>query len=223
MNRTDQEHIIPLQELFSIPAQENDDPLVVLQDYCPAISCAYEKMDMVPITGESMYVRKTVADMINRAQEQLSQQIPGAQFHLVYAYRHPDVQNKYFEQRKTELKKHHPELTDLDLESQAHLLSAHPEVGGHSVGAAIDATIVLNGQRLDMGTGIADFEDTEKIKTFSDNLTKEQHDNRMLLRNLLVDVGFCPFDGEWWHFSYGDREWAAYYDKPAAIYSAILL
>jgi D-alanyl-D-alanine dipeptidase len=28
--------------------------------------------------------------------------------------------------------------------------------------------------------------------------------------------GLAPFDGEWWHFSYGDREWAKYYEEEAA-------
>ncbi|MDR3125675.1 MAG: hypothetical protein LBU20_01195 [Candidatus Nomurabacteria bacterium] len=27
----------------------------------------------------------------------------------------------------------------------------------------------------------------------------------------MMSQGFAPYDGEWWHFSYGDREWAAWY------------
>ncbi len=30
---------------------------------------------------------------------------------------------------------------------------------------------------------------------------------------------FAPFWGEWWHYSFGDCEWATYYEKPNAIYS----
>jgi D-alanyl-D-alanine dipeptidase len=37
----------------------------------------------------------------------------------------------------------------------------------------------------------------------------------------MLGVGFAPFDGEWWHFSYGDKEWAAYYNKPNAVYEQI--
>ncbi|QQR69366.1 MAG: hypothetical protein IPI58_01405 [Alphaproteobacteria bacterium] len=37
----------------------------------------------------------------------------------------------------------------------------------------------------------------------------------------MTSVGFAPFDGEWWHFSYGDREWAKYYGRSHAIYSQI--
>ncbi len=42
-----------------------------------------------------------------------------------------------------------------------------------------------------------------------------------MLRNVMVSVGFAPFDGEWWHFCYGDKEWAVYYNKPAACYAPI--
>jgi len=45
--------------------------------------------------------------------------------------------------------------------------------------------------------------------------------NRILLRYLLKKQGFAPYDGEWWHFSYGDREWAFYYKKKNAIYGQV--
>ena len=31
----------------------------------------------------------------------------------------------------------------------------------------------------------------------------------------------APYDGEWWHFSYGDKEWAFYYKKEEALYDQI--
>lgn len=34
----------------------------------------------------------------------------------------------------------------------------------------------------------------------------------------MVEAGFAAFSGEWWHFSYGDREWAAIWNKAAALY-----
>jgi D-alanyl-D-alanine dipeptidase len=45
----------------------------------------------------------------------------------------------------------------------------------------------------------------------------------MLLRSVMLQAGFAPFDGEWWHFSYGDREWAYYYKKKYALYSQVSL
>lgn len=36
-----------------------------------------------------------------------------------------------------------------------------------------------------------------------------------------MEAWFTPFDGEYWHFSYGDRERAFYYDQPHAIYDQV--
>jgi D-alanyl-D-alanine dipeptidase len=59
--------------------------------------------------------------------------------------------------------------------------------------------------------------------TFSPFISKEAWANRQLLRRVMIQAGFAPFDGEWWHFSYGDKEWARYYDKRAAMYDQLYL
>jgi len=98
---------------------------------------------------------------------------------------------------------------------------ASPDVAGHTTGGAIDITIRYRGRELDMGTKIADFNDPELIKTNSARITSRQADNRKLLHDLLVRQGLAPFYGEWWHFSYGDREWACFYKKKKALYSEV--
>ena len=42
-----------------------------------------------------------------------------------------------------------------------------------------------------------------------------------MLREYMIKEGFAPYDGEWWHFSYGDKEWAFYYDKEKALYNQV--
>jgi D-alanyl-D-alanine dipeptidase len=37
----------------------------------------------------------------------------------------------------------------------------------------------------------------------------------------MMQEGFAPFDGEYWHFSYGDKERAYYYCKPYAMYNQV--
>jgi D-alanyl-D-alanine dipeptidase len=70
-----------------------------------------------------------------------------------------------------------------------------------------------------MGTPIWDF--VSDSFTFSPFIDKEAWRNRQLLRRIMTAVGFAPFDGEWWHFSYGDKEWARYYAERAAIYEQV--
>jgi len=44
---------------------------------------------------------------------------------------------------------------------------------------------------------------------------------RLLLHDLMIEAGFAPYYGEWWHFSYGDAEWAAFYEKSKTLYSLL--
>ena len=120
----------------------------------------------------------------------------------------------YFTKRKDEIAKEKPGISDKDLESYVHNFVAVPDIAGHPTGAAIDATLTtLDGDEVNMGSAIADYSDEDIIKTQADGLTSEQIKNRKLLHDAMVSEGFAPFYGEWWHFSYGDREWAGFYDK----------
>jgi D-alanyl-D-alanine dipeptidase len=37
----------------------------------------------------------------------------------------------------------------------------------------------------------------------------------------MMNEGFAPYDGEWWNFSYGDKEWACYYKKEMSLYNQV--
>ena len=194
--------------------------MAIVQDAAPEIICRYEKFDMAPYLGDRFALRDETIERLRRAAASLEILQPGARLRLVYGYRHPDIQASYFEQRKREANDRTPGLSEEELVSKTHLLTASPDVAGHPTGGAIDVTIDdLNGP-LDMGSEIADFA-SDKIETFAEGLTDSQRKNRELLRRVLLESGFAPFDGEWWHFSYGDREWARYYEKPNAIYDQV--
>lgn len=106
------------------------------------------------------------------------------------------------------------------LDEEVHRLIAVPSVAGHPTGGAVDVVIVDKNSNtpIDFGSKIYDFK-TKDCYTFSPYISEEAKKNRMLLRNAMMSQGFAPFDGEWWHFSYGDKEWAFYYKKDGAIYT----
>ena len=213
-------NILQYQDLVGIPVVESGEPMVIVQVEAPEILCRYEKTDMIPYLGHDFALRVGAVERLRRAAARLQELRPGDKLRLVYGYRHPDVQSSYFEQRKREVSERSPELSGDQLVAKTHLLTASPDVAGHPTGGAIDVTIEGSEGPLDMGSGIADFTNN-KIETFADGLTRVQRENRELLRAVLLQSGFTPFDGEWWHFSYGDREWAAYYGNPNAIYDQI--
>ena len=213
--------IITYQEIAAIPSSEIKESLVDVRKYEPSIIAQYEKNDMFPYTGERIFVRDRVARKLAIANRALAKN-GKFRFRVVSGYRHPDIQEEYFKQKRTDIQKSNPSLNDEELDTLTHNFIAVPSVAGHPTGGAIDITIVdAAGNDFDMGTQIVDFENIEKIKTFAKGLSNKQKRNRLFLRDILVREGFAPFYGEWWHFSYGDLEWACFYGKKKSIYSPL--
>ena len=44
----------------------------------------------------------------------------------------------------------------------------------------------------------------------------------LLVDESLINAGFVNYPAEWWHFSYGDKMWAAYGNKKSAMYGEIV-
>ncbi|MEZ4755041.1 MAG: M15 family metallopeptidase [Bdellovibrionota bacterium] len=216
------EKIATISDLESILIVENGEPLVKLtpSDF---LDPSYEREDMVSFTGHNILVRYSVAKMLNTAAVYLNSKLPDSKLKIAYGYRHPIVQKKYFNERIKEIKLKSPGLNTLELKEEAHKYTADPIIAGHPTGGAVDVNILINDIPIDMGGQISDFKDKNIIRTFSDNINKTQRYNRLLLREVMLSQGFAPYDGEWWHFSYGDREWAFYYNKSVAIYDQINL
>ena len=72
---------------------------------------------------------------------------------------------------------------------------------GHSRGSTVDLTLFdMHTQKdLDMG-GPFDFFGELSYPDYS-GITKAQHENRMLLRSVMIRHGFRPLSTEWWHFT----------------------
>jgi D-alanyl-D-alanine dipeptidase len=210
--------VVSYQELLSVEAGEIGEPLVSLNEH---IACAYMWFDMLPITGETVYVRSSVASKLVAVQEKLQQIQPEYSLKVFYGYRHPKIQKKYFENVKEELKYRYPEKTGVDLEAIVHNYIAVPQVAGHPTGGAVDVTITSRDGDIPMGSGVEDFSDNEKMHTFSSTVGETARKNRILLHDLMMEQEFAPFYGEWWHFSYGDKEWAYFYGKKESLYSPV--
>lgn len=174
---------------------------------------------MRPYTGDTVLVRWSVLQKLREAAKLLSETCQNSQLEVVYGYRAPEVQRKLFEQHKARLRKQ--QLNDEDLIAATHRAIALPEVAGHPTGGAVDVQIAVDGRPVDMGTRIWEF--VSDSFTFSPFISKTAWHNRQLLRRVMMAVGFAPFDGEWWHFSYGDKEWARFYGERASIYESMML
>ena len=206
--------ILTYDDVVKYPAGVSQEVLVSVNTFDDSIIGEYKKHDMLRITGDMIYIRKALAARLAKASARLNG--TGYRLKVVYGYRHPEIQKMYFEERKRALAEKYQSLDEGELNRLTHNFVAMPDIAGHPAGAAIDVTLVdADGCEVDMGCEIADYTDEAKVKTFYPGITAAQLGNRLILHDALVAEGFAPFYGEWWHFSYGDREWAAFYGKEA--------
>lgn len=206
-------------DLAAIPQKENGEPMAVI-DQANGLRTFCLDPDMRPYTGTDIFVRESVLKKLKYAQTEIETIWQNASLEIVYGYRHIDIQTGLFTKVKNNILKHDPNCSEETMNEKAHIFIAVPEVAGHPTGGAVDVRVVAgNGKPLDMGTPIHDFSKASYV--FSPFISKEAWQNRQLLRAGMIKAGFAPYDGEWWHFSYGDREWAAYYKRNKAVYGQI--
>ncbi len=112
---------------------------------------------------------------------------------------------------------YYPRVNKADLFTLGYIAAK----SGHTRGSTVDLTIVHikhPSQQLDMGTHF-DFMD-EFSHTFSEHIQGEKRENRLLLRNLMQEANFNPYDKEWWHFTLKNELFPdTYFDFPVKDHS----
>lgn len=102
----------------------------------------------------------------------------------------------------------------------------------HRSGGAVDVTIVDGkGRELDFGTEFDSFESTagtdyfrRNLHTLGDNSPERARwvsviNNRDLLVSAMAKAGFNNYKPEWWHYDYGNWQWA-HDNRTVAIYGS---
>lgn len=92
------------------------------------------------------------------------------------------------------------------------------EKSGHTRGSTIDVTLVYlkgrrKGKEIDMGGKWDYFGEASHFNY--QKISPEQMENRKLLRDLMIEGGFNPYEKEWWHFSLKNEPFpTTYFDFP---------
>jgi len=207
---------------------ENNEPLVLIEEMSQleigTISKSYDVC---------FYVRKEIKKKLERVAQSLPE---GLKLVVIEAYRSVENQQKSWDATCENIRKQNPGWSKNMIEQKAGLVTARPNrLANHNCGGAIDVTLCdENGVCLDMGTPYP-----SEIKTvgeykkayinfpmfpkfsFFNRLTKQQKENRKLLREAMEKEGFVWYPGEWWHYCYGDRMWAVYTRKEKCFYGPV--
>ena len=95
----------------------------------------------------------------------------------------------------------YPDLDKEELFMRGYIASR----SSHSRGSTVDLTLfdMRTGKELDMGSPFDYF--SEVSHPDYTGITKEQYENRMLLRTAMLRNGFEPYDCEWWHFTLREK------------------
>lgn len=215
----------PIPEAVSGPrpllTADCGEPLVDLSTFCPGrIECrsAYYKQGIKGSIPTCM-LRKGAAERLVTAAEKLP---AGWKFRVFDGWRPHSVQKALFDDYLCQLayREENQDLTVRELMTLTREFVAFPSTDplrpyNHGGGGAIDLTIVdEKGEPLDMGTGFDDFTDLSHTRYFEEHDgNPEARGNRRLLYHLMTGAGFTNYDGEWWHFDYGNPLWASYTGK----------
>ena len=107
----------------------------------------------------------------------------------------------------------YPELEKQELFAKGYIASQ----SSHSRGSTVDLTLLdmKTGKEVDMGSPFDLF--SELSHPDCRDVTDEQYDNRMILKDVMVRNGFAPIECEWWHFTLADEPYPdTYFEFPVS-------
>lgn len=199
----------------SIPAPvECGEPLVDPTLLSPRIQygAAYLQQNL-PGAEKTCLVRQGAAQRLCDAADKLP---GGYSIYIFDSLRSLTVQKALYDQYRATAEREHPDLAPAALDAIIDEFVALPvkrlgRPSPHATGGAIDLTLCRDGALLDMGTGFDDFTDLARTRALEENCPagmEEARQNRRLLYHLMVSVGLVNYSSEWWHYAYGERQWA---------------
>jgi D-alanyl-D-alanine dipeptidase len=144
---------------------------------------------------------------------------------VIEGWRDPDDQQRRFTSYLHRLRAAEPDLDETALRTRTSKFVSPAEVAPHCTGGAVDLTLadLTTHSELDMGGAVnAHRTGDERSCPFSaPGLRPAARARRRTLAAAMTSAGFVNYPTEWWHWSFGDRYWAAMSAAPAAIYGPV--
>lgn len=205
-------NVLPSYYIQKVEIIEGNEPLAPIVET--------DKLLLDHRIGTQHSARKSIVERLNQAAAGLPS---GFKLLIVEAFRSLERQQQCWEEERMAIATANPHASPLEVDRLTSLIVANPtnnNTGGHQTGAAVDLTLAdADGKEVFMGTGVQEF----KAETPTNaEVPAEIANRRAILRKAMESAGFVNYPGEWWHFSCGDRLWAAYKLEPSAHFGPLV-
>lgn len=228
-----------------IQIKENNEEICDIQNYELSGENYYYSLNnppynmSIPHAIPGLYMRKTVLEKLEKINKELRS--IGIELYIYDGYRPLLVQIYiYNEWLYKYYSNQFPDMTENEIRNIISKYWAKPPnsfreinldcLPPHLTGGAVDLTLryVESKRLLEMGgmfddlAECSDIDYYEKQENFSKSMTfVTAKRNRRILFNVMTNNGFAYHPNEWWHYSYGDQNWAHQYKKQFALYGGI--
>ncbi|BBH52811.1 M15 family metallopeptidase [Fluviispira sanaruensis] len=213
--------------IYNKPSQENINwlkanakPMPIDQNFRIKSLHSYKDIKLKGVLN-LMYTRTALVIKLNQILEHLPHNFS---FLIFDAFRTIETQFDLFRYIYEQQKDLHPALSHEELFAITKEFIVHPaekslyEIPPHNSGGALDLTLALDGQALNMGTDFDCVSECSQTIWFEQDYiqgagyTKDEwfaiRKNRRLLFNAMKRAGFVNYTAEWWHYDLGDCHWA---------------
>jgi len=211
---------IPESISTHMPIEECGENFVSLRSIGEEMGVEFILAPVAPGQDGEMYMREEAAKKLVSAARLLRKKTSDTiVLKITDAFRPLALQRKYFEEIKADIARKE-NLEGKALWERVTQFIADPELyPPHSSGGAVDLTLAYRdtGMGLEMGTSVDAIDD--RANTWNSDVQGQALKNRVLLFDVMTESGFVNLATEWWHYSYGDGYWAAFFGKPYAIYA----
>lgn len=198
----------PIRLLNKIVEQDNGEPLVHIHDAAPSVRVL--RPSVIP------YVRQTVAEMCEKAAALLPE---GYHLGLVEGWRPLERQQRIYNRIWEFAQEAFPHRDHAALRRTVCRWVAPTDQKappGHCTGAAVDVWLIdPQGEAIDISSPYDRF---KAAPTYSHGLTETAQQNRRILVEAMLTVGFSNCRDEWWHYSWGDAGWAVRMGEAECVY-----
>lgn len=219
------------EKIQSIPIEESGEELVPLSLYPKRILVRSQYyVQSVPDALSECFIRESA---FFRLREAVAMLPSGFKFVIFDGWRSLSIQKHLYDSYYEEIKQLHNEMTETELSKLVSQYVALPSVdprkpSPHLTGGAVDLGIVDDeGCLLYMGSNF-DETSSRSATCYYENVMMQRGtldekgftalQNRRLLYHCMKEAGFTNYPEEWWHYDYGNQNWAYFSNQKIAFY-----